>query len=502
MIPKDRFDTDLAETTVQGDSTRLLENEYSTQQTKENECCFCPTEKCCTGWKRDVIFFILGLFFTMAVGGSGFFIYLKTDGSSSDSTVQPHVPNAPTILSTITSSSSIFFTYSHNLTTIDPVHKFELILNYKSNKQIIQLADLGLSYQANITGLLSGETYGIEIRGNNSIGVGPWTSFQQLTEKTSLPPTPRELSLVTVEQEGTQAIFSIKPEGDGGSLLTRVQLQTADDAKIFSCDINPYNRSSRTEKYEEVKCTVSNLTQSATTFVSASLCNNAGCGGFTGQIECLFVADDTSLCTRPSPKPNAPTNVQVLNTDPLLLSWDPSKDSSGKKDETVTHYQIRLDDPWYGGGLAIVTMVESTTYTNTTILPGSTYNYQIRAITSDQQSEWTALGNLKTKEKGTCGNEADIRQWRTNFPDLESKSEKCGRRHIGDKSGCEKCLQDSLGFSLDCGGCWFDEGMCTVHNCVTKCLTHHCQECWDKHCSPNFQSCTGMPSWTFPPVTS
>jgi hypothetical protein len=30
----------------------------------------------------DVIFFILGLFFTMAVGGLGFFIYLKTDGSS------------------------------------------------------------------------------------------------------------------------------------------------------------------------------------------------------------------------------------------------------------------------------------------------------------------------------------------------------------------------------------------------------------------------------------
>ena len=68
---------------MQGDSTRLLENDYSTQQTKENECCSCPEgEKCCIGWKRDVIFFISGLFFTLAVGGLGFFIYLKVDGSS------------------------------------------------------------------------------------------------------------------------------------------------------------------------------------------------------------------------------------------------------------------------------------------------------------------------------------------------------------------------------------------------------------------------------------
>jgi len=238
--------------------------------------------------------------------------------------------------------------------------------------------------------------------------------------------------------------------------------------------------------------------------IYSSICNTAGCSA-PSNVECLFTSMGSGLCTRPLPPPKPPTDIVFSNTYPLEVTWTPPKTQSGVADPSVTGYDVRLDDPWLQSGLQIVAHVTSPAYANQTVLPSAEYAIQIRATTPDDSSEWTSVKKVQISQTSACGNPDDVANWRLHYHegDLVSQSQSCGERYFYSRSGCEKCLKDKLGLSNDCGSCWYDEGVCTVHNCKSACLlgsAQKCNECWDTNCSPAFQSCSGMPTWTYPPL--
>jgi len=201
--------------------------------------------------------------------------------------------------------------------------------------------------------------------------------------------------------------------------------------------------------------------------------------------------------------PNPPTKIRVKTTNPLTLTWNPSK-HFGIVDKHVVGYEISLTDPWYAAGFSSVGKVVGLEYRNSSLLPDMVYAVMIRALTSKgSSSEWSKPMNFSTKAAGKCGNAEDLMKWKKELfsGDLYSYSQYCGKKYFLSRPGYEECFGNKTGISTPCSDCWFDQGICLQHYCVNMCLVgpkENCQKCWDQKCSPAFQNCTGMPAWTFP----
>ena len=106
--------------------------------------------------------------------------------------------------------------------------------------------------------------------------------------------------------------------------------------------------------------------------------------GRTGGANSHVHFDDVSLTTTTAPAddPNPPTvpgNVRttVLNSASVGLEWDPSVDidKDGNEDpDALVAYEVTRD------GAVIPGLFTATTYTDTGVLPGQTYNYSVVAI--------------------------------------------------------------------------------------------------------------------------
>ncbi len=96
---------------------------------------------------------------------------------------------------------------------------------------------------------------------------------------------------------------------------------------------------------------------------------------------------------------------------------------------------------------------------------------------------------------GACTNPGDISI--INDPEFRGVITSCGFGEFGGGPPVDECLQDTLGLSVDCSGCWQGFFNCTVQNCAGLCAANPnapaCVTCLQTNCQAATEACTGLP---------
>jgi hypothetical protein len=90
----------------------------------------------------------------------------------------------------------------------------------------------------------------------------------------------------------------------------------------------------------------------------------------------------------------------------------------------------------------------------------------------------------------------DASKWnKTGKKIFEDAMTKCGKSYRGNKDCVSKCIQERIGYSKTCSGCFGNLAQCTKDNCWSSCMwgnTKACRTCTKENCVPKFEACSGF----------
>jgi len=140
------------------------------------------------------------------------------------------------------------------------------------------------------------------------------------------------------------------------------------------------------------------------------------------------------------------------------------------------------------------------------LIPPSMASATIKVTAKDTNGQELLCVNMKTKPKAAelaaatdvCKNTpADMAIWnkdgKTGFAaDLS----KCGHQCLGGADCTTKCIAKDYGYTEACATCFGTLTGCTKDNCMFDCMLNpngqSCKSCVDQHCTPAFESCSGL----------
>jgi len=231
--------------------------------------------------------------------------------------------------------------------------------------------------------------------------------------------------------------------------------------------------------------------------------NKAGSSGWSLNTDCVRpeIPESADAVCYSNTKPIAPVLKLVEATgDSASFQIIPDDSYIGEPD---VYYEVRQDDWWTNTPLTLYKeSLKDTTFTNSSLIAGSTYHLQARATNSAGTSEWSELISVTMPNAGLCGNPHDVQVERELYDKLADLSRQCGESCILNAEACtKKCMKDKTGMSEDCGDCWYKEGKCVMKHCVRDCVKSPtaCSTCFNTNCMPALVECSGIPAYAFPP---
>merc|ERR1719150_1859204 len=96
-----------------------------------------------------------------------------------------------------------------------------------------------------------------------------------------------------------------------------------------------------------------------------------------------------------------------------------------------------------------------------------------------------------------CADTADQKVWTTDGKtDFEGDLNACGHQCLGMASCTSKCIAKRRGYTATCADCFGTLTGCTKDHCMFDCMTDaqgtSCKNCVDEHCTPAFETCSGL----------
>lgn len=185
----------------------------------------------------------------------------------------------------------------------------------------------------------------------------------------------------------------------------------------------------------------------------------------------------------------------------LAICWnDLVRDERGLE---TAPYEIKVDDWWMSKTITQTQPIyrgRAVHLNITDLLPATKYTIQLVIKNGLVKRTYSVTG--RTQEAGYCGNEADVMAYKETKSTMKGSIQSCMIGNVFSDSQAQKCIQDKVGISKACSGCWLAEGHCTLKRCAAQCLSpgsKACKECSERRCFPDAVKCSGMPLWSFPP---
>merc|ERR1711933_617520 len=96
-----------------------------------------------------------------------------------------------------------------------------------------------------------------------------------------------------------------------------------------------------------------------------------------------------------------------------------------------------------------------------------------------------------------CADSADQKVWTTDGKtDFASDLSDCGHQCLGMASCTASCIAKKRGYTTSCAACFGSLTGCTKDHCMFDCMSDasgtKCKSCVDEHCTPAFESCSGL----------
>ena len=210
----------------------------------------------------------------------------------------------------------------------------------------------------------------------NQAGTGPWSDIVRGVTDTTFPDAPTGLRVVTSGAGGTEQLLLswTPPPSDGGSAITSYWIEVS-PTRVSGWLALVANTGSTATTYLHT-----GLPPGTTRYYRVAAVNARGRGSYSN------VARGATNAAHPG----QPRNVRARATGPngVLLAWDaPESDGGGR----ITSYTIRMLGPNDNSWIIIQpnTRMTATTFTHTGLQPVTRYQYQVAAINSVGEGQWS-----------------------------------------------------------------------------------------------------------------
>eukprot|EP00041_Stephanoeca_diplocostata_P008308 m.121919 g.121919 ORF g.121919 m.121919 type:complete len:213 (+) comp17269_c0_seq54:49-687(+) len=194
-----------------------------------------------------------------------------------------------------------------------------------------------------------------------------------------------------------------------------------------------------------------------------------------------------------------------LNTSSssITVGWNVPNTHGGG---VVRQYTLGRDDWWVDQPLmGIYNGTQTEFLANIHMLPATNYTFRVNANTAIGTSVSSHNVTYVTDGAGYCGNPADVAAFKATKTSMKKDIQSCligCKLKGGSKSCVVECINNDVGLSEGCAGCWYDEGQCTLNRCLKDCLnpsSDKCAKCSEDKCFPDCVVCSGVPKYFFPP---
>lgn len=245
--------------------------------------------------------------------------------------------------------------------------------------------------------------------------------------------------------------------------------------------------------------------------IAASVVANVG----LGSALMIMMNSNESYSPLPPPAPNSSSydcpfspadtvdgpqsSLTGLGSDYVSLCWNDF--AATERGHVAEPYQVKISDPWLGepdSEPLTVYQGRASSFNATELLPASKYRV---TVTSQQENGPETSVEIVTKERGFCGNAADVQVYKDTKKTMKPDIQGCLIKHIMSDDDIATCINQKVGLSLGCSKCWVAEAHCTIKYCASPCLnptSKKCQDCSEQKCFPDCVKCSGMPQWSFP----
>ena len=294
---------------------------------------------------------------------------------SDDATTGTTVPGKPTSL-TATASGTGTINLAWTAPSSDggsPItgYKIEVSPDGNSNWTDLVANTSSTATTYSHTSLSPGATRHYRVSAINADGTGTASGTASATTATTVPGTPTSLT-ATASGTGTINLSWTAPSSDGGSPITGYKIEVSPDGNSNWTDLVA-NTSSTTTTYSHTS-----LSPGTTRHYRVSAINTNGAG------EPSNIDDATTGTTVPG-KPTSLT-ATASGTSTINLSWTAPSNTGGSP---ITGYKIEVSPDGNSNWTDLVANTSSTatTYSHTSLSPGTTRHYRVSAINTNGAGE-------------------------------------------------------------------------------------------------------------------
>ncbi len=231
-----------------------------------------------------------------------------------------------------------------------------------------------------ITGLTNGTTYVVQARARNSAGAGEWSGSSEGATPISTVPTEPNGFVLSVDMQTITATWTA-PTDTGDSVITHYELQHRE------VGTSAWEPVIATADADTLTLLIPNLTKGAEYEVQVYAVNTDGNGNPT-EIKKITIP-----ATVPS-APNAPT-LTGGNTE-LVVAWTVPNNGGSP----ITSYKVQYSSD---GGTnwtpAPGNPISATSYTIPSLMNGTTYDVQVRAVNTVGDGGWSVSATLTLPTK-------------------------------------------------------------------------------------------------------
>ncbi len=267
------------------------------------------------------------------------------------------VPGAPQNVTTRHGNEWIYITWESPSDQGGSPIKYYLV--YRSNQSgsgYVQVANItaGSTLAYNDTGLVNGQTYYYVITAVNDDGEGSYS--QEVSDKPGTKPDPpSNLHVLRVGDQNVTLSWTV-PTNDGGYGIIEYKIYRSDTSGGLHILVGNTSVTSFTDV---------NLTNGQTYYYVVTAVNAEGESAYSEEVNAT-----------PMTVPDAPINFTAQVGDGFVyLIWSPPSDNGGAP---ISHYMIYRNTS--GGNFEIIGNITETSYNDTTVTTGKSYQYYVVAV--------------------------------------------------------------------------------------------------------------------------